>query len=75
MSYNHDVTLKRGGQVAEIATRRVMGKNIKPGDYFEGEKVSSVSQTPGGNVSIKLENGAWRRRPAQERLKIGREVG
>jgi hypothetical protein len=62
-------------QVPEQAIRSVKGKNIRAGDYFEGEKVQSVSTTPGGNVSIKLENGAWRRRPAEERLKIGREVG
>jgi len=58
-----------------MAIRSVKGKNIRPGDYFEGEKVQSVSRTSGGNVSIKLESGAWRRRPAEERLKIGREVG
>lgn len=58
-----------------IATRSVMGKNIRPGDYFEGEKVASVSRTSGGNVSIKMENGSWRRRPAEERLKIGRVAG
>ena len=56
------------------ATRRVKGKNLREGDLFEGERVSATKVTSGGNVSIKLESGAWRRRPAEERLKIEREV-
>ncbi len=56
------------------AIRSVKGKNLREGDHFEGERISEVRRTTGGNVSILLESGVWRRRPAEERFKIQREV-
>ena len=56
------------------ANRSVKGKNLRAGDYFEGEKIVEARRTSGGNVSIKLESGDWRRRPAEERFKIQRET-
>lgn len=51
---------------------RVMAKNIKPGDIFEGSLVEKVTLTENGNASIFLESGAWRRRPASERIPVER---
>lgn len=55
-----------------MGVRKVMAKNIRAGDTFDGQKVTGVRITERGNASIQLEDGAWRRRPAQEKVPVER---
>lgn len=57
---------------AKRRSTKVMGKNLKVGDFFEGEKVVEVRLTDLGRVSFQTESGRWRRRPQAERLSIER---
>lgn len=56
----------------ELRDTKIMGKNLRVGDLFEGVEVVEVRLTDAGRVSFMLKNGRWKRRPQGERLSIQR---
>lgn len=51
---------------------KVMARNIRKGDRFEGQLVTLVRITEKGNASIQLKDGSWRRRPVAEKVPVER---